>query len=253
MAAVRVAGLWRHPIKGHGVEALDRVDLAAGATVPWDRRWAIAHGAAKVVPGLTAWANCVNFSRGAKSPALMAIRARVDEAAGTVALSHPDAPPITVDPDLPEDAARLVAWVTPLSDPRRALPAFVVRAGVGMTDSDYPSVSILGTASLAELGGRAGRPLAQERFRGNIWLDGLAPWAEFDLVGRDLRIGAARLAIRERITRCRATTVDPATGLPDVDTLRLLQDGWDHQDFGVYAEVTEGGRVAVGDAAEVLG
>jgi hypothetical protein len=28
-----------------------------------------------------------------------------------------------------------------------------------------------------------------------------------------------------------------------------LRSGWGHQDFGVYAEVIEGGRIAVGDAA----
>ena len=61
--------------------------LAAGATMPWDRVWAIAHDRAKVGPDGADWVPCVNFSRGAKSPALMAIRARVDEAAGT---RHPD-------------------------------------------------------------------------------------------------------------------------------------------------------------------
>ena len=58
-----------------------------------------------------------------------------------------------------------------------------------------------------------------ERFRGNVWLDGLEPWAEFDLVGRDIRVGAATLRVRERITRCKATTVNPETGRIDADTL----------------------------------
>ena len=58
--------------------------LAAGATMPWDRVWAIAHEAARVAPGSRDWAPCANFSRGAKSAALMAIRAEVDEAAGRV-------------------------------------------------------------------------------------------------------------------------------------------------------------------------
>jgi uncharacterized protein YcbX len=245
----RVSHLWRHPIKGHGVEAMPELALAAGATVPWDRVWAIAHEAARVAPGSRDWVPCVNFSRGAKSPELMAIRARVDEAAGTVTLTHPRREEITVNPDLPEDAERLVAWVTPLADPGRARPTFVVRAVRGMTDSDWPSVSVLNRASLAALGERLGRPLAMERFRGNVWLEGLEPFAEFDLVGRDLRVGSAVLRVRERITRCKATTVDPDTGVSDADTLGGLQGGWGHQDFGVYAEVVEGGRVAVGDPA----
>lgn len=245
---MRVTDLWRHPVKGHGVEALDAVALASGATMPWDRVWAIAVEGAKVAPGSRAWAKCANFSRGAKSPQLMAIRAAVDEGAGRVTLSHPRQPAITVDPDDEADAARLVAWVTPLADPGRAKPAFVVRADVGMTDSPFPSISILNRASLAALGERLEMDLAMERFRGNLWVEGLAPFAELDLVGREIRVGEAVLAVRETITRCVATAVDPATGVRDADTLGALEAGWGHRDFGVYAEVVDGGRVAVGDA-----
>lgn len=248
---MHVTHLWRHPIKAHGVEAVTATALAPGAAMPWDRVWAIAHAAAKVTPGTVAWAPCANFSRGAKSPRLMAIRAVVDEAAGRLTLSHPDRPSLTVDPDDAADAARLVAWVTPLADPDRPAPAFVVRADVAMTDSDFPSIALLNQASRAALGARLGRPLAMERFRGNIWLEGLAPFGEFDLVGHHLRIGGAVLRVREAITRCKATTVDPETGVADADTLGSLRAGWGHQDFGVYAEVVEGGRVAVGDEAEV--
>jgi uncharacterized protein YcbX len=246
----KVVQLWRHPIKGHGVEAVARTELSPGATMPWDRVWAIAHDAAHIAPGSTAWADCANFGRGAKSPELMAIRAQVDEAAGRVALSHPRRPTIEVDPDDPDDAARLIDWVRPLVDPNRAQPAFVVRAANrGMTDSDFPSIAILNVASLRALGERLGVTLAPERFRGNIWLEGVAPWAEFDLVGREVRIGGATLRVREIITRCKATTVNPDTGQSDADTLGALRAGWGHQDFGVYAEVLSGGTVAVGDPA----
>lgn len=245
----RVAHLWRHPIKGHGVEAVGRVDLAAGATMPWDRVWAVAHDAAQIDPANAGWAPCANFSRGARTADLMAIRAVVDEAAACVTLTHPRLAAITVDPDDPVDAARLIAWLAPLGDPARARPAFVTRApGRGMTDSDWPSISILGLASLDALSAHIGRPLAMERFRGNVWIEGSAPWAEFDWIGREITLGGVRLRVRERITRCKATAVDPATGRPDADTLGALKSGWGHQDFGVYAEVIDGGHVGVGDA-----
>lgn len=248
---MRVSHIWRHPIKGHGVEAVGAVSLEAKRTMPWDRVWAIATEAARVAPGSAGWAPCMNFSRGAKSPQLMAIRAVVDEAAGTVTLTHPARAPLTVNPDLADDAARLIAWVAPFVDPGRAQPAFVVRADVGMTDSAFPSIAILNRAGLAALGERLGMDLAMERFRGNLWLEGLVPFGEFDLVGRDILIGGARLLVRERITRCVATTVDPDTGVSDADTLGALEAGWGHRDFGVYAEVLSGGRVAVGDEAVV--
>lgn len=243
-----VARLWRHPIKAHGVEAVAAVDLASGTTMPWDRVWAIAHEAARL-GGPGEWSPCMNFSRGATSPELMAVRAVVDEDAGRVTLSHPRQQPLSVDPDAPEDAARLIAWVRPLTGPGRPAPARVVRAGRGMTDSDFPSISILNRASLEALSQRVGRKLAMERFRGNVWLDGLAPWEEFALVGREMALGQARVVVREPITRCKATTVDPGTGRVDADTLGALAAGWGHRDFGVCAEVIAPGRVAIGDRA----
>jgi uncharacterized protein YcbX len=249
---MRLAAIWRHPIMAHGVEPLDAVTLAPDSTMPWDRVWAIADSRAKIAPGSRDWGPCANFSRGAKSPRLMAIRARVDEAAGRIHLSHPDAPPLDVDPDAPEDARALVAWAAALADPDRPAPAFVVRAATGMTDSAYPTLSLLNRASLTALAERAGKPLAEERFRGNLWLDGLAPFAEFALIGRDLRIGGATVRVTEAISRCKATAVDPATGIPDVDLLAALRAGWGHQDFGVYVRVTAGGRVARGDSATLL-
>lgn len=246
----RVSHLWRHPIKGHGVEPVTEVPLRRGATMPWDRVWAIAHEAARLgAPGT--WGPCANFSRGAKAPELMAIRAVVDEAAGAVTLTHPRRPAIRVNPDLAEDAARLIDWVQPLADPGRARPVRVVRADRGMTDSDFPSIAILNQASRRALEARMGMALAMERFRGNVWLDGPGAWDEFGWVGRVIEIGSARLRVREIITRCKATTVDPETGRVDGDTLAALQAGWGHKDFGVYAEVIDSGRVAVGDQARL--
>lgn len=253
MADARVSGLWRHPVKSHGSEPVTAAEFSAGQTMPWDRVWAIAHEASRVEGPEIGWVPCVNFSRGAKSPGLMAIRARTDEAAGTITFIHPGAEPLTANPDDPQDAARLIAWVTPLASPDRARPVRVVRAKRnGMTDSAFPSVSILNRASLSALSKKVGQDLAEERFRGNIWLEGLEAWEEFALLGREIRIGDAVFLVRERITRCMATTANPSTGEIDADTLGALEASWRHRDFGVYAEVTKGGRVAVGDAAATV-
>ncbi|HMB12656.1 MAG TPA: MOSC domain-containing protein, partial [Roseovarius sp.] len=124
--------------------------------------------------------------------------------------------------------------------------------GRGVTDTDYPSVSLLNLASNTDLAARMGAKVSPLRWRCNIHLDGLEPWAEFGLVGRTLRIGEAELQVREPIRRCMATTANPATGARDLDTLAALDTNWNHQDFGIYAEVTRTGAIAVGDRIEVL-
>ncbi|WP_414896817.1 MOSC domain-containing protein [Rhodovulum sp. YEN HP10] len=245
----RLAQIYRHPIKGHGAEALEAVELEAGRTLPWDRTWAVAHEASRADG--TGWAPCANFSRGAKAPQLMAIGARLNDAAGQITLTHPDRPDLTFSPD--SEGSALIDWVRPLMPADRAASTRIVRVpGRGMTDSAFPSVSLLGLASLEALSGKLGQSLSPLRFRGNFWIEGLAPFAEFDWIGRKIRLGRAVIEMRERITRCMATAANPETGERDADTLGALQAGWGHKQFGVYAEVIEGGRVALGDAVEAL-
>ncbi|GAA6181327.1 MULTISPECIES: MOSC domain-containing protein [unclassified Shimia] len=244
-----VAALWRHPIKAHGRESVGHISLVEGQTFPWDRRYAVAHEAAKTEGG--EWASCRNFSRAAGAPSLMAITAKVDEASNKITLQHPDLWDLTLDPNTQGD--KLIEWVRPIMPADRATSVTLVPAGEhGMTDSAFPSIAIHTTASHRALEGRMGQSLSTERWRGNIWLDGFAPWEEFDWLGKTLRIGTTEIEIRERITRCMATTSNPDTGKRDADTIGTLNEAFGHQDFGVYGVVTKSGDIAVGDTAEVL-
>lgn len=245
---MEVASLWRHPIKSIGREALDRAALAPARALPWDRRWAVTHERAKPQDG--GWANKVNFLRGVAGPALMAVTARLDERAGRVTLRHPDRPDLDVDPVA--EAPALLAWLDPLWPGDQPRPAGVVAREAGYADVPDPWIAINGHASHRAVEAAADRPLSIHRWRGNVWIEGLEAWDELDLVGRRVGLGRAVLAIREPIGRCKATTADPETGRRDLDTLALLRAGWGHQDFGVYAEVVEGGTVSVGDPVRVL-
>ncbi|QCO55245.1 MOSC domain-containing protein [Pseudorhodobacter turbinis] len=238
----RLARICRHPIKAHGREDLASVLLSAGACLPGDRRWAVAHEAAKLVPG---WNPCSNFHRGAKAPQLMAITAELQ--GNAVTLRHPQRPDLTFHPDDPADLLGFLDWIAPLSPKERAQPKQIVSAPVGMTDSAFPSVSILSSSSLATLSESMGTCLSADRFRGNLWLNGAEPFAEFDWIGRDIALGDAILTIKERITRCRATMTNPETGQVDADTLAALKTGYGHQDFGVYAVVKQGGTITLND------
>lgn len=240
---MEVAAIWRHPIKGVGREPLDRVDLTPGATVPQDRIWAVAHEAARLDG--RAWVSCRNFNRGAAAPGLMAVE--LSREGDRLRLRHPDLEDLVTDPDAEPEA--VAAWIAPLVPANRSAPVRVIRAaGQGFTDSAFPSISVGNLSSLRALSDKVGRPLAPERFRMNLWVEGMAPWEEWDWLDREIRFGGATLRVEARVDRCRATMADPATGRIDADTLAALEDGWGHRDFGVYAVCTAGGAVARGDA-----
>lgn len=238
-----LAQIWRHPIKGIGAERLEHVGLHADRPLPWDRAWAVLEEGGEATEG---WRPCRNFLRGAKGPSLMAVTARVE--GDSVVLSHPERPDLRITPGEDGAARALFDWLRPIYPADRRPPAALVRApAMGMSDANFASVSVLNRASLRALSQKLGRDLDPRRFRGNLWLEGLAPWEEFDLVGKRLRIGPAELDVIERIGRCRATEANPETGRRDAATLAALEDGWGHTAFGVYAMVRRGGRVAVGD------
>ncbi|MEO1140458.1 MAG: MOSC domain-containing protein [Pseudomonadota bacterium] len=245
----QVSALWRHPIKGHGRESVETVKLTIGETMPWDRRWAVAHELAEADG--SAWVASANFSRGSKNGALMAINASCDPASGTVTLSHPELPDLTFDPDKDQD--EFLRWVRPLMPANRAQSVRIVRVeGRGMTDTDYASISLLNVASNDDVSEKMQQTLSVLRWRCNVHVSGFAAWTESTWLGKTLRIGGAVLEVQEPILRCKATTADPATGIQDADTLQALNTHYGHQNFGVYAKVTQSGDVRVGDKVEVL-
>jgi hypothetical protein len=251
--AAHVAQIWRHPIKSLGAERVGKVALSAGHTMPFDRVWALAHEKTRFDFDTPDWAPCQSFLRGSIAPLFGAVTARVVGAAGKVTLSHPELEDISIDPDDAADRTRFLGWVAPICPQGVPRPLGIARApGRGMTDTDYASVSVKSLASLRALGEHMGVTLDPRRFRGNIWLDGLAPWAEFDWVGREITVGGARLTVVERVARCNATKNNPATGIRDADTLGALEAHFGHKDFGIYCEVIEGGLVADGDPAGLV-
>jgi len=154
-------------------------------------------------------------------------------------------------------------WSAALSE-WAGLPLRLVQSPPGLAvDRGRGHVSLISTASLAELGQNAdqGAPVDGRRFRMLFELDGCEPHEEDSWVKRHLRIGEATVRIRGDVGRCAITTQNPETGEPDLDTLRTIyayrgftenEAGQRHLPFGVYGEVTEPGRVTVGDPVAVL-
>jgi len=247
-----IAEIWRHPIKSHGREALTRVQLDEDRPLPWDRRWAVAHERSCYDHDRAPrWQPCSEFTRVSKSPRLQAISCYCDEADNKIVLSHPDLKDIKINPD--EDGCEFIQWVMAITARNRALPARLVRApDQGMTDTDYSSISLINLASHRAVSQKLGREISHLRWRGNFILDGIAPWEEFNWVGKRLRIGTAEVEVVEPITRCTATTASTRTGARDADTLAALKDGWDHQEMGIYVKVIAKGHVAQADKVELL-
>ena len=121
------------------------------------------------------------------------------------------------------------------------------------------AASFISRASLGAIERLASDRVDARRFRMLVEVDGLQEAHDEDTwVGQSLRVGAALVRVRGHVGRCLTTQRNPETGTPDVpmlDLLRFYRSGLDTTEplaFGVYGEVLEPGRVAIGDPIELI-
>ena len=95
-------------------------------------------------------------------------------------------------------------------------------------------ISLINLATVRSLEAQWGYEIDPLRFRANVYIDGAAPWEEFDWVGADIRLGEAPSQVNRRNGRCGATNVNPVTGERDLDIPGSLRAAFGHEDLGVY-------------------
>ena len=125
---------------------------------------------------------------------------------------------------------------------------------------DEAPATVLGTASVAALGGHLGQPVDARRFRMLIEVETTEPHAEDAWSGATLAGDEVRLRVGGPVLRCAAVTRDPDRGARDLDVLRAIKQYRGVYEsgpsrglcFGVYAEVTAEGTLRKGEELRVL-
>lgn len=264
-----IDSLYYYPVKGLSPQRLDEVPLEAGRGFPHDRRYALARQDGRYVPGARQLLGKREFHVLMKDERLAAVRS-VYEPGTDVLQLFPAAPapgtaagvPAVLTADLSTAGGRdaLVGYVAGLLElPADRLPVLAEEDGLRFPDllrtgeREMQAVSIINLASVRELGERAGVTVDPLRFRANIHLEGLEPFAERSLLGSVLECGDVRLDVFQEIARCAATEVNPGTAERDLPMLKLLYEHFGHSNMGIYAYVTGGGRLATGHAVHAGG
>jgi uncharacterized protein YcbX len=252
---LRVAALHRYPVKGLSSERLARAGLEKAAYFPGDRLFAIENGPSGFDPGNPQHQPKVKFLMLMRNESLARLRTRYEDETGTLTIEEGGGEKVRGALSTREGRLAVEAFLRRCMPGELRGPPKVIAApdGFRFTDSRKGFVSLINLASVAAVEGMVGAPLDPLRFRGNVHVEGLEPWAEFDLVGRILE-GASglRLKVTKRIQRCAATNVDPATGMRDLEIPATLMRRLGHSDCGVYAEVAAGGTLAEGERLTVL-
>jgi uncharacterized protein YcbX len=243
-----VKSLYRYPVKGLSPQALPGTILSVGQTVPADRLYAIENGPIGFDPAKPAYFPKQRFLMLMKNERLAALRSDYDEAGHTLVVHSGGKEAARGDLRTSEGRAAVERFfATYCADELRGPPKVLYGEGYSFSDVAKKVVSIINLASVAALETVIGAPVDPLRFRGNVYVAGWPAWHEFDLLGRMLSVGGARLKVVKRIVRCAATNVDPQTGIRDLTIPQTLMQNFDHMDCGVYAEVVSAGAIGVGD------
>jgi uncharacterized protein YcbX len=250
---VRIEHLYRYPVKGLSAEALDAIDATAGQALPWDRAFALAQGDAPFDPTAPQWLKKTNFMCLMANAGIAQLRAQFDAVHEILTIRAPDGAEIVERPLGPAGRERLAVWLSAfLGEEARGVPRFHHVPGHVFSDQKTPAVSLINLASLADLEAKVGAPRHRLRFRANVYFSGAPAGAELDWVGRELLVGGARLRVFKRTVRCPATQVNPQTAQRDANPVLELLQHYGHSDLGIHAEVVESGRMATGDAIELV-
>jgi len=247
--AITVADICRYPVKGLSAESLEQVELAPGACLPHDRRFALAHGSTKFDPRSPQWLPKTNFLMLMRDEKLAQLRVHFEPESGRLSIER-DGKQV-VGANVTETLGRTVIgqfFASFMAGATRGAPRLVEAPEHSFSDVPDKVLSIVNLASVRDLERVTRQEVHPLRFRANIYLEGLPAWQEFTWTGHEIQLGGARLEVAKPIDRCAATTVNPETAARDLNVPLFLQRGFGHVDMGVYASVTAAGRVAKGDS-----
>jgi uncharacterized protein len=244
---MHLESLYRYPVKGLTPEPLERVRLTAGETLPFDRAWAIENGIGRFDPDAPRHLPKINFLMLMRDERLATLRTKFDDETKTLTILRDGKQVARGQLITPLGRQLIEQFVAAyMKAELRGPPKIVHAQGHSFSDVAAKCVHIVNLASVRELERTQGRPVDPLRFRANLYLEGIEPWAELGWIGKEIGLGEARLAVFARTRRCEATNVDPARGVRDLAVPAHLQRTWGHQDFGIYATVVTGGEIAVG-------
>lgn len=249
-----VSALYRYPVKGLSAQALNDITVKAGACFPGDRLFAIENGPSGFDPKAPAHLPKIKYLMLARNNELARLKTTFDDRTRRLTLMSPHGKSLEADIDSAAGRAQIEGFFSDyMPEALRGAPKWLEAPGHQFMDSKRGFASLINLASLRAIEKLAGTAIDPLRFRANIYVEGLAPWQEFDLIGQRLRLGEAEFIGDKRTDRCAATHVNPTTGHRDIDMLSVLERNLNHHDCGIYLRINQSGRIARSDRLTVLG
>jgi GntR family transcriptional regulator / MocR family aminotransferase len=249
---MRIASLYRYPVKGLSPERLSSVQVATGEGFPLDRIYALLRTQADFDPAAPVWLAKANFVMLMMHEQIAGLKTQYVHQDKKLLVTT--ATGRQMEFLLGENAGRAALeqfFADFMPKHLTTAPRLLESAGHQFTDKAAKYVSLINLASLRELAQRWGESLDPMRFRANVYIDDAEPFSELNWIGQEIQFGPVIAKVAQRNGRCAATNVNPETGVRDRNVPGKLRAAFGHKDLGVYLSVTQGGQLAEGDLVHI--
>ncbi len=113
------------------------------------------------------------------------------------------------------------------------------------------SISFLNNKSIEDFEKKTHQTIEFQRFRGNIYVDGMKAWEERNWIGKIIKINDVSFKVEKNIPRCVAINLKPNTDDNSLNLLQSLKKNYNHFDMGIYLTALNDGEVNIGDNISV--
>ena len=109
------------------------------------------------------------------------------------------------------------------------------------------TISLINLNSIKDFERKLSRKVEFQRFRGNIYIDGLNAWEERDLVNKTLIINNIKFKVTKEIPRCVATNIKPNSSKINLSIPISLKQFYNHINLGIYLMPLNDGIIKLND------
>ena len=142
-----------------------------------------------------------------------------------------------------------------ISDELKKLEASINYVPYLIKNVDFPffdtmpqnSISLINMNSIKDFEKKIDHKLNHERFRGNIYINDIDPWVEFNWINKKILINDCSFMVLRKIPRCSATNLRLNSDSFDINVPQKLRTVYGHIDMGVYLKPLNDGTINVND------
>ena len=113
------------------------------------------------------------------------------------------------------------------------------------------SISLINIKSIEDFRNKTNEEIETQRFRGNIYVDGIKAWEERNWIGKIIKINNISFKVEKNIPRCVAINLKPNSDDNSLNLLQSLKKTFNHFDMGIYLTALDSGNINIGDIVSI--